>query len=143
MAAEANAELARRVYQAFNQGDLEAAVALADEGIEVTFVAFDQTFRGKSGFREFLEGFRTAFPDLNIRLVNQVASEDQVANEFSWRGTHAGPLLTPMGQIDPSGRTVECRACEIWQIRNGRLASIRNYQDTASLMQQIGLMPEE
>jgi steroid delta-isomerase-like uncharacterized protein len=143
MAAEANAELARRVYEAFNTGDLETALALADEEIEVTFVAFDQRFQGKSGFRDFMHGFRTTFPDLTISLVNQVASEDQVANEFTWWGTHRGPLLTPLGQIDPSGRTVESRACEVWQIRNGRLVSIRNYQDSASLMHQLGLMPEE
>lgn len=141
MSAQENAALARKLYNAFNKHDLEACLALATEDIEVVLVPFGQTFKGKAGFREFMEGFARAFPDLTITVTNQLATEDHVVSECSWRGTHSGPLMSPQGEIPATGKTVEGAVfCEVWGIKNGKVASLRNYQDVSSWLRQLGLL---
>lgn len=142
MSAQDNAALARELYARFNRHDIEGALTLATEDVEVTIVPFGQTYRGRQGFNDFMAGFATAFPDIALSVINQVAAEDQVVNEFTWTGTHTGPLMTPAGAVPPTGRRVESQVCEVWGIKDGKLASLRNYLDAAGLMRQLGLLPE-
>src|SRR5439155_25479150 len=114
----------------------------ANEDVEVVLIPFGQTFHGREGFRQFMAGFKQAFPDLAVTVTNQVASEDQVVNEFRWRGTHTGPLMSPQGEIPPTGKPVEgAVVCEVLGIRNGKVASLRNYQDVSTWLRQLGLVP--
>ena len=142
MSAQNNAQLARELYEAFNKNDLAKAVALAAEDVEIEFVPFGVTFRGHQGYNDYLGGFRRAFPDITVTVTNQVANENQVVKEFTWRGTHTGPLMSPAGEIPPTNRTVEGgRFCEVYEIKNGKFAVGRNYQDVASWLRQLGLVP--
>src|SRR5229473_3318065 len=93
MSAEDNAALARAVYDAFSKKDFDRALALANEDVEIVLIPFGQTFHGRSGFKDFMQGFAGAFPDLTLQVTNQVATEDQVVSEFIGRGTHTGPLM--------------------------------------------------
>ena len=141
MSAQDNAALARELYDAFSKKDYDYCLALVSEDMEAVLIPFGQTFQGKGGFREFMQGFTGAFPDITIQVTNQVATDDQVVNEFTARGTHTGILMTPAGPIPPTGRTVNFIVCEVYRIKNGKFTSLRNYQDAASLMRQLGLIP--
>ena len=143
MSAQENAALAQKLYELFSNNQFDEAVALAAEDMEVVLVPFGQTFHGPEGFRNFMMGFKTAFPDIIInQVVSQIATDEAVVSEFTARGTHTGPLMTPAGEVPPTGRTVDFTVCEVWQIRDGKIASLHNYQDSASLMRQLGLLPE-
>lgn len=139
MSAQDNAALARRMYQLFSDGKLEAAAAMVAEDAETVLVPFGETYHGRDGFVTFMQGFTGAFPDIRIAVTNQVATEDYVVTEFTARGTHNGPLLTPAGPIPPTGRTVDFIVCEVWQIKHGQMASLHNYQDAAAIMRQLGV----
>lgn len=141
MSAENNAALAQELYDAFNRRDYEHDLDLVGRDMEVTLIPFGQTFHGREGFRAFMQGFTEAFPDISIQVTNQVATGDQVVNEFTARGTHTGPLMTPAGAIPPTGRTVDLTVCEVYRIKDGKFVSLHNYQDAASLMRQLGLIP--
>jgi steroid delta-isomerase-like uncharacterized protein len=141
MSAQDNAALARKLYEAFNRKDYDHCLALVSEDMEAVLIPFGQTFSGREGFRDFILGFAGAFPDIRVQVTNQVATEDQVVNEFTARGTHTGALMTPAGAIPPTGRTVDFTVCEVYQVENGRFTGLRNYQDAASLMRQLGLIP--
>lgn len=140
MSAQNNAALARKIYELFGNNQFEEVLALSSEDIEVVLTPFGQTFHGRDGFANFMQGFKGAFPDLKMtEIMHQVATDDAVVSEFKARGTHTGPLLTPAGEVPPTGRTVEFTVCEVWSVRNGKVASLRNYQDAASIMRQLGL----
>jgi len=142
MSAQSNAKMCRELYELFNKKDLDGTVAMASEDVEVDLIPFGQTFRGPAGLREFEQGFATAFPDLTITVTNQVATEDQVVNECTWTGTHTGPLQTPTGTIPPTGKKVEGgRFCEVYAFKNNKIVSVRNYQDPAGWLRQLGLVP--
>ena len=140
MSAHDNAALARRIYQLFSDDKLDDALELVTEDVEAVLVPFGQTFHGRDGFTGFMQGFKGAFPDIRISVTNQMATDDQVVSEFTARGTHTGPLQTPAGAIPPTGRTVDFIVCEVMRIKHGRIASLHNYQDAASIMRQLGLI---
>jgi len=139
MSASDNAALARRIYELFNLGKYEAVIEYVADDVELVLHPFGQTFHGHDGFLQFMSGFTTAFPDLAITVTNQVADDTQVASEFTAVGTHTGPLQTPAGEVAATGRSVEFTVCEVWTIRDGSVTSLRNYQDAASVMRQLGL----
>lgn len=142
MSAQNNAGIARKLYEAFNKQDLDSCLALATEDVEVVLTPFNQTFHGHAGFKDFMVGFKRAFPDLTVTVTNQVATDDQVVSECRWRGTHTGPLMSPAGEIPPTGKAVEGAVfCEVWGLRNGKVASLHNYQDVSSWLRQLGLVP--
>jgi steroid delta-isomerase-like uncharacterized protein len=128
------------MYGRFGRGDFQGVLELVTDDIEATIIPFGQTFQGKEGFLQFMHGFKDAFPDMEIKIDNQVIGNDQVVNEISTTVTHTGPLQTPTGVVPPTGKTVSFTVCEVWSIRDGKVASLRNYQDAASLMRQLGLM---
>jgi steroid delta-isomerase-like uncharacterized protein len=138
MSAHDNAALARRIYQLFSDDKLDDALELVAEDVEAVLVPFGQIFHGRDGFTTFMQG---AFPDIRISVTNQVATDDQVVSEFTARGTQTGPLQTPAGAIPPTGRGVDFIVCEVMRVKNGRIASLHNYQDAASIMRQLGLVP--
>jgi steroid delta-isomerase-like uncharacterized protein len=139
MSAQENATIARRIYQLFNDDKFDEVLELVSEDVETVLVPFGQTFYSRDGFVQFMQGFKGAFPDLRIAVTNQVATEDNVVNEFTARGTHTGPLQTPAGAIPPTGRTVDFVVCEVWTMKNGQLTVLHNYQDAAAIMRQIGV----
>jgi steroid delta-isomerase-like uncharacterized protein len=140
MSANENAVLARRIYQLFSDDKLDDALELVTEDVEAVLVPFGQTFHGRDGFTGFMQGFKGAFPDIRISVTNQVATDDQVVSEFTARGTHTGPLQAPAGAIPPTGRTVDFIVCEVMRVKQGRIASLHNYQDADSIMRQLGLI---
>lgn len=139
MSAQDNMALSKKIYQLFSNNQFDNALALATEDVEIVLTPFGQTFHGHEGFSNFMQGFKGAFPDLQINITHQVATENEVVSEFTARGTQTGPMLTPAGEIPPTGRTVDFIVCEVWSVKNGKVASIRNYQDAASIMRQLGL----
>ena len=142
MPADEDLALVRQVYDLWNERDLDAAVELAAEDVEIRLVATDRTLRGRDGFRRFMERFATASSDMRKAVTNQVAAGGQVVSEFRLRGTHDGPLETAGGEVPPTGRVIELDVVEVIEIRDGVLSRIRNYSDTTTLLCQLGLVEQ-
>jgi steroid delta-isomerase-like uncharacterized protein len=136
-----NVRRTAELHAAFSEGKLDRCLEVASDDIEVVFQAAGQMARGREGFLQFMQGFKTAFPDIAIRHVHAFAAGDQVAVEFVWSGTHTGPLATPAGNIPPTGKKVSDGAvCEIVTWGNGRVTRIVNYQDFGSVLRQLGIV---
>jgi steroid delta-isomerase-like uncharacterized protein len=135
--------LVRELFEAFNDGDLDRAAALVSDDFELTDVAAGQPFHGPEGCRQWLGTFLTALPDARTELVNLFSDGSRVATEHVGRGTHSGPLATPAGTIPATGRTVELRFAELYEVRDGKLARMTAYYDSGTLMRQLGLLPPQ
>jgi steroid delta-isomerase-like uncharacterized protein len=138
-----NSAVVRSLLDAFNDGDLERAAATVSDDFELVDVAAGQTFGGPEGCRRWLQTFRTALPDARTELVTIFAAGDRVATEHIGRGTHAGPLVTPAGEIPATGRTVELRIAELYELRAGKITRLSAYYDGAAMMRQLGLLPPQ
>ena len=63
-----------------------------------------------------------------------------VANEWSARGTHDGPLTRPDGGHQaPTGRTFVHTGVGIVELRDGKIIRYRDYFDRQTMADQLGL----
>lgn len=104
-------------------------------GVDVT----DRTrVEGPEGVTRQLERFYRAFPDLVFATEQTILEHDRAALYWSAKGTHAGTLLN----IPPTGRTVQVNGVSLLYIVNGKIAQGVHLWDLASLLREIGLLPE-
>lgn len=135
---ETHKQLARSVYDAFNQKQYDRCAALAADNVEVTTMPFGVSEKGKDGFKRWLANWGTAMPDCKIELKRQYATEDGVISEFHAVGTHKGPLQTPQGALQPTGNKLELDVIEAWDVKDGKVQKIRCYFDGLKMMKTFG-----
>jgi steroid delta-isomerase-like uncharacterized protein len=133
---------ARTFYEDWNDRDFDRAAKHISGDAALTIVGTRERFEGPDGFRRFNTMWADAFPDGRVDVETVIDGGDRVVVEFVGRGTHTGPLVSPMGEIPATGRSLELKLCDVYEFRNGKVQAQRTYFDTASLMQQLGLMPE-
>lgn len=108
-------------------------------------IVYDEVGTGRSvrGINDVLATWRAwaaAIPDSKATLRKEYTSGTTVVLELTWTGTHTGTLQTPNGEVAPTGKRIELRACQIIDISDEKVAAVRQYFDMASLLKQIGIM---
>jgi steroid delta-isomerase-like uncharacterized protein len=137
-----NAAIARRIYEGFNDRDFDRGLAVVATDAAWTNLPTGDTFHGRDDFRRNYVQWSTAFPDGRCEDVHVVATDDYAVVEFIGRGSNTGPLQTPEGEIPPTGRRVDIPFCDVMRIEDGLITNGRSYFDMATMMRQLGLMPE-
>ena len=98
-------------------------------------------FNSAQGFKQQLavitQAMHDAFPDLHLRIEEQIAEDDKVVTRVTFRGTHQGAF----NGIAPTGRQVEWSGIAIDRIANGKIAEMWHVQNTAALIRQISAKP--
>lgn len=136
------ASIAREFFEAWNDRDYDRGAGLIAEDGEIVEVATDERFRGADGLRHEYEKWANAFPDGRVEIRNSFAAGDWVAVESRFHGTNTGSFVGAAGEIPATGRSLSFDFCTVSQIRDGRLVLTHHYHDNATIMQQLGLMPE-
>jgi steroid delta-isomerase-like uncharacterized protein len=132
---EQNKALVRRYYQMLDKGEIGAILELFAEDIVWRFSGMGAL--DKKGLEGLIQGFRTAFPDMNHALDAQTAEGDWVTTPLTFTGTHSGDMMG----IPPSGKRVEIRGINIHRIVDAKIAEAETVVDMLGLMQQIGAIP--
>lgn len=135
---EANKAISRRIIEkAFNEGALE----VVDELVGPTYVNHDPSVPddliGPEGTKQFITGYRAAFPDLRITIEEQLAERDVVATRWTATGTQTGELLG----IGPTGKQATVTGLTIDRVADGKLVESWNNWDTLGMLQQLGVVP--
>ena len=86
-----------------------------------------------------LKGWHEAFPDLSIVPAKLIADGDLVAVYWIARGTNTG---TGNG-LPATGKKAEQAGITIWRIVDGKIKEEWSAFDQLSLMQQLGLLPNQ
>lgn len=130
-----------RAFEAFNRRDLVHTIDLADfdQDVEWNDPGLPGPLHGVAEVRMWMDAFIKAFPDAKMTIRDAVESSEAVALEFTWTGTHSGPL--PMGAIPATGKQVHIEACLVYRITNGKISRVRVYPDNLTLLGQLGLAP--
>ena len=142
MADSENISIARRLYEDWNKRDFDHLAGLLAADGEIVIVGSGTSFRGPDGARQFAQMWATGFPDGQVTIERAAASGDQVTVEQTGTGTHTGTLQSPGGDIPATGKSVTLQLCDVFKIESGKIKSMRSYFDSASLLTQIGVMPE-
>ena len=133
--ASRNAETAGKLFESFNSRDFDASLRAASEAVTLEDRATGVTLKGRSGFREFMQGWVDAFSNAECVDLELIDANDVVVAEFIGRGVNDGPL----GPLPPSGKQMNHRFCEIMRFdEQGQLVSVTIYYDQLSMMAQLG-----
>jgi len=135
-------QIARQAIEWFNQGKLDEWSKTIAEDAEL-FTPMAGTIKGRDAIKGYFAQMRETFPDGKVTVHKMVAEGNTVSIEYTFTGTHKGPMLTPTGEtIPPTNRTLAGPALDIAVLDdNGMFTSLHQYFDTASGLQQLGLMP--
>lgn len=120
---------------------LEKSLAVLTDDCEVIHIPLGSTFRGPSGYSQFIQAWVTAFPDSTVEITNLFSTDEQGIVEFLGRGTQTGALPGPAGAIAATGRQAEVRFCNVQRFTNGQISSFHQYFDLMGLLQQLGVLP--
>ena len=117
MQLDENKALARRMYTAFNDRELD----VLDDLLAPDFV--DHTAQpgqasGPAGLKQTWTWFHTAFPDVQIFIEEMLAEGDKVVSYVTFHGTQPHREHTSLrGQMMEMIRIVDGKVAELWNIR--------------------------
>ena len=124
-------KMVRAGYEAFNRGDIEAALAPLHPDIE-WWPAADEPitdpYRGHDGYRRLVAGIREAVPDLQIEV-----------EELFVAGGRVVACLRFWGRGRDSGAPVEIRETHVTRLRDGKVIEVREYREKDEALEAAGL----
>ena len=133
---EENKDLARRSWESVDNPDSLEEVYTPD----IVWHNPEGDIQGIEQAKQFVTMFKSAFPDMDATVEDVIAEGDKVVTRITMRGTHQGEV-EEFGP--PTGRQVEAQGITIHRIEGGKIAEEWNSWDNMSLMQQLGLVPEQ
>ena len=137
MSTEQNKALVRRwIEEVF----VKSNWGLIDELVAPDFVQHDPApgqAPGAEGLKQVAPGWRRAFPDNWIEIVDMIAECDKVAFRIHTGGTHQGEFKG----IAPTGKRYDITETHIVRVSGGRIAEQWGLEDLLTLMQQLGVVP--
>jgi ketosteroid isomerase-like protein len=126
-------EAVRRVVEAINRSDIDAAVESLSQDFEIDFSnslsPMAGIYRGRDGAREFLTSFHEPWAALEFDTDETIELEDGrvlMASEVRTRG-HG------------SGIEVSAKGATIWAFRDSEVAAVKLYQSKAEALDAAGL----
>lgn len=126
----------RIIEEAWNNGNLEVIGDLVDSDYKLHVPNAPKEFRGPEGFKEFIQMYRTAFPDLTLSVEERVVEGDKIADRIIARGTHEGEFMG----IEPTGKETETTTMVIHYLDDGMVVADDGLIDNLGLLQQLGVV---
>ncbi len=131
-------KVARRYFQAINDRDLTAAVAMwAPDGREHVRGQVDTT--APEGLRTFIGGLLDALPDLRFEIVRTTTEGEHCGVQWRLTGTFAGP--GSLNGVLPTGHPIVLEGLDLLTVSDGLIRSNDAFTDTMNFPRQIGMMP--
>lgn len=129
---EANAEIIRRAFDAFNRGDLDAALENLAPDFEYVpsgaIPGVTHTFRGPEGYRSFLRWILDEFDDVQAEL-------DEIRGEAD----HVFTSVTLRGRGKQSGAEAAWTVWQVFTIRDGVALRGRAFRAREEALAAAGL----
>lgn len=133
--ASKNVDTVRTAHQAFNRREFDAAVSMMADNFTYRDYARNVTFAGGAEFKQFLQGWATAFSNAEVSEPTYIDAGDVVIAQFTGLGTNDGPL----GPMPPTGKSMRLPFCEVFRFdEQGRMASGGVYYDQLTMLTQLG-----
>jgi steroid delta-isomerase-like uncharacterized protein len=136
---EQNKALAKRVIEeVLNERKLE----VIDELYAANCVINDPSVpggktTGPKGYRQFIEIYLAAFPDLHFTINDQISDGDKVVTRWTGTGTHKGALMG----IAPTGKRATVTGITISRFQGGKVVEGWGNADNLGILQQLGVVP--
>lgn len=131
-----NKAIVRRYFdEIFNQGDFAEIEALLAPS--VVFENPPNRLEGLAAVKQLAISLRTAFPDLQFVIEDEIAEGDKVVTRWRLQGTQRGPFLGH----PPTDRRFNVTGMDIFQITGGRIERVWVNMDMLGQAEQLGWIP--
>ncbi|WP_338729671.1 ester cyclase [Haladaptatus sp. DJG-WS-42] len=131
-------EIAQELWTSINEGDF----SVVDTYVSENYVEHDPNspaeIRGREGFRQNIEQYFAAFPDMDITIEDLIEEGDKVVTRWSGTGTHKGELMG----IAPTDKSITVTGLDIERYEDGMLTESWSSFDALGLMRQLGAFPD-
>jgi steroid delta-isomerase-like uncharacterized protein len=101
-------------------------------------MATGEVYDGEEEVSRYYQASRASFPDQRNEVRAIRHADDAVIVEFDLLGTHRGPFRG----IPSTGRAFRCPMVALFLFEGDRIVCERVYFDSASILRQLGLLPE-
>lgn len=136
MSADQHKALLRRFIDLWNTGETNTA----DEFVSPELVDHSLPAGvppGREGFKQLVQTFRSAFPDLHITIDEIAAQGERAAARVTFRGTHGGEFQG----IPATGKRFMMGAIGILRFERAMVVEHWAVLDLLGLLQQLGVVP--
>jgi aromatase len=134
-------QLVDEAWMHIESGDMARLAALFSPDVELS------TSAGEGTGRDYAIGLfsrhRSGYPDIRHRVLDRFESAggDAVVTRLEFEATHLGELRGPFGTVEPTGRRLRWRSCDLVRSRDGLIVSWHAHFDRLTVLQQLGLTP--
>ena len=131
-------EIVRRdPEEIWTKGNLDAIDETFAEEFVLHDPSSDNTPLGRDEYREYVESYREAFPDMEYTVEAMIADGETVALRYTARGTHEGAFLG----VEPTGERVEVSGMEMYRVEADEIVEMWTSYDALGLFQELGVIP--
>jgi len=127
---QANIELIRTIYDAFDSGDHDGVLEHMDDGIEVIAtegLPWSGRYYGHEGAADFMR---------TIEDYVQVSVETE---ELIDSGSSVAQMGRLIGHAHSTGQPFNTPEIHIWTLRQGKVVTFQNYVDSRAQREALGL----
>lgn len=129
---EANKELVRRAFEAWDDGDPDAFDDVYAEDI----VHHESELGGRDDLKALVPVWFDAFPNLSHTVEAMVAEGEWVTTRFTISGTHEGEFRG----IEPTGEQFEIRGIAMERIEDGKIVERWLVEPVLDIFHQLGII---
>ena len=124
-----------QLFAAWNSRDADKVVAVFDTDAVYEDAAAGQIHRGKAEIRKWVAGAFRDIEKLRIDIARSSFYKGGGVVEWTWSGTDKGLFKT--------GKSFSVRGTSVIEVRGGKIVRYTEYYDFATVMRQLGLLPED
>lgn len=132
--------IVRIFHESWDMRDPDRGATVIAENCHFEDMARSELLSGPEDYKRDYYRWRKAFSDGEVKVINVIVQNNWAVVEFVNRGTHTGPLHSSLGTFAPTGLKMEVRYCSVMRVDDGKVVEGRDYYDSASIAQQLGLM---
>jgi ketosteroid isomerase-like protein len=130
-----NVELLRHLYDVFGQGDIPTVLGMMSPGIH-WYEAESNPYQ-PSG--EAWLGPDAVLNNLFMRIGAEWDGFTVHPKSFYGAGDTVVVEARYTGTYKPTGKRLDCQACHVWDVKDGKVARFQQYVDTAKLHAVMGV----
>ncbi len=120
------------IEKVFNKGNLSVIQETVSPSYQYTSPT--EQMNGPEELAAFVVAFRSAFPDLNISVLEQFDAGETVTTRIRFTGSHHGEFLG----MPPTHKSVDVQGCVISTFKDGLIVEEWEILDQLTLLQQLG-----
>jgi steroid delta-isomerase-like uncharacterized protein len=132
---KAQSSFMEQALSAWSTHDPDKLIQFYTDDVVYEDVAYGELNHGRAELRKFAAEFFEEVPDLKLEVVGSSTYQGRGFVEWVLSGTDKG--------IYKTGKKFSVRGASVFETRAGKCSSNKDYYNVATIMQQVGVLPEK